>query len=1433
MAQEGNKYADKIFSEHPIALWPLDEQAYYLSQIDDTERNFTNWSDTGAATWSTIAVVLPNDASPFDDDYYSAFKKDSSATGTMELVSPNLFSTTDVSAEIPNFTINLFMYFKPVYVNWIRYGIRYNSALAVPQEIISAQIPAPTAASWVNLNQTYNLPSSWSGSIKFFIQINMDDSTGDATAREFIMNGLSVGQGSEPTAYESLGVNPVALPAELNLAAFLGVPADQYGLSSEVGYYLVRNNALLARNDGLPIIYGTDHSTKIYDTVYGFPSLVFPGKGMLHEKGRNKYYTLEAWMKIDPLTTTAHKVIGPLDSNDGVYVKEGFMTLVIGDEIGSYCASEWYRPMLLHVVLKEANATVMVNGEEVISIPLNRRSVELPTLRDWWGVYSYQEVGAFTIDTISIFPYIVSNAVAKRRFVYGLGTPNPQSIDAAFYGTSTEIEFSTAEYNNSVIYPDIARWDAGYFNNLTATKDYLAVPSYSLPRISLAGRDVQEWYDNNYTINTSEYPDGNHPRFVSLRPNQVTRTNLVTNPSFEANTAGWAAGSNATITRVTSQAYVGTASLQLTKGGTGGGNAYALTNITGKPRTTYTFSAWVRCASGTVAGAQVILTDGNTNVGTTVTATTTWTKVSVTMTPATGFTVGGAYFTLDPAAINTTVFFDGAIIEEGASTGDYFDGSYISPTIKPIGTQSWTGTAHASTSTVTTWNPTGINYQDPAYLNFPSLNVLNDQVTAVYGVFQTESSIATDRPLISFVNVVNGDRFDIVSNVDEITYRLNSTDLYTEVITLGTEFVVGVNFDEAGLNFGYDVSRFFSSPSSVQVFIGGDGTTTYEGKIYTVGFANANNYKYVQSYFYGTGLAGRGLINPDFYDIMLDHIASYTLVPEYEYGHLFLDIAVAAEWEEYFPLSYFASYVIDEDGNSVYDLDMLQINMSYTSIISTDIWNYYDLQQAYATYALLNAGPFANYFNLEKQNTTGDTIDVSNSAIQTYITFQPIASGANAPLSEFTYGKALSGTLVIDADAENTGVEPARAYDTIYAFRDNTVVFPPKSKNFEDYAMVVHLIIKQRSTLKNPLRVKRFEITSKNFNYNAANGSNDNRTQVGTKFGKKLFPQSNVYGGAIDHKWNNPYMIYKASTPYLYTTKYSGVKVANETYVATPMPTQNEVFIPINESGAFQYKVAAVQLMIRPDFLSETAETKIMEIRHRDGTLAFTATKQGDFANIKAYKRSEAVYVDGGSPSTPSYLGDFNGGVSDSYYTQYMNVTTGMSPIVGLVSDEYTLVHGTEFYQNGRFVSNPLLKFGEWTAIGMSLPTELSFDEYQDGGIALFGGFVFNNISYYQSDGLGIESTIISRTWQGTIDDQVPAQPAPPNIWSRWTGDDWEYIYVLGTDIDFSSTPEDIFNAYMGTNSLIIDDGNRIDMRQKEVKLITSATWSNYADKPA
>lgn len=1259
MSSSSNQYADRVFAEHPISLWSLDENAYYISLIDDNDRLFSTWTKTNCT--SSNSPTLPESSSPFDSNIYSSIIANTSSPVVVRAESAGLFSSANVSPDLKTFCVNFFLYQKPDFINWFKVGYSYLDSGSVYHEVLSDEIPPPALASWLNFNNVYTIPTSWTGDIKLIIQVSFSNSSGgDASSRTLIMNGLSVGQDSQTTCYESLGNQLVTIPDSIGLVGMFGISADQYGMLSDNGYYLARNNRLLAHNDGFPIIYGTTHSTKIDSSDVNLPSFVFPGKGMLNEIGRNKQYSFEMWLKIDPSTSVAKRIVGPVASNDGIYVKEGFITLVVGDEIGSHCVSEWYRPMLIHVIMKENNITMLINGEQVIDIPFDKKTISLPSANDWWGIYSYPSVYIFNVDCIGIYPYIVSNLVAKRRFVYGQGTPSIQSIDNGFQGTSTTIDFSTAQYNSNIIYPDVARWDAGYFNNLNATKDYLSVPNYILPVIDLGGRNVQEWYNDNYVVNTLDYPDGDHPKFITFRP-----------------------------------------------------------NIT--------------------------------------------------------YDING-----DPVS----------------------------------------------------WSTSGNNYTSQSYLNFPSLNILNDSLSAVYGIFEVEDDIADIRTLMSFVNITNGDTFDIQVQSDNINYYINSSLIYTETITLGIENLVGLNLELAGVNFGYEVARFFSSPSAVQLYIGGNGNNTFEGKIYIVGFCNQTNYEEISDRFQSNGIAIK-----DDYELLIDHLASYTLIPEYEYSKLFLDISVSSEWEEYFPLTYFASYVKDNNGNLLYDLDMLQMNLGYSSVESTVVWTYEDLKDDFVSqdYQDLLDADYSNYFNLKKNNTAGNTVSVINSSLKSYITFQSLASGANAPLSSFLYTKELSDLPVIDPDLENSLVAPDKAYNTKFVFKDDVIVYPPKSKNFEDYALVAHFQINQRSILKNPLKIKSFEITSKNFNYTSLTDQESQRPYVGTKFGTKIYPQIDTFG-EIDYKDKNPFLTYKTNTPYIYTTKKSGIRTINKTSIQNPVTVkQYKNLIPVNSNASYDFKVAAIKFSLIGNLSDEEDQIPFLEIKHKGGIITLILNKTASETDIKAYNKSDLTFINGGDaetedtgPSLNSFTDDWDGEYSNSLYTLTVNVT------IGSLNQEnttipYTEFTGLSFYQNGRYVRTPSIRNDEWNDVSILFTDELDFSEYSDGSISLYGGFTFNNISYYLSDGLGVKTDLTIRTWENVLNYE-----SVPRLWSFWSADSktWQDVYVLGQSSSYVGTPTDIYQAYTGTNRNIFDDGYGMQLEQSETSIFSDVSWNIYTDKP-
>jgi hypothetical protein len=232
-----------------------------------------------------------------------------------------------------------------------------------------------------------------------------------------------MGQLCEEYQAESLGKQQIALPSSINLDVDGAVTADAYGISDKNGYYIVANNNLVARHGSIPLVFGSSGSVELipheeiittqswqqteteawqywqendsWQSLKDFdqsefiisarPSIIFPGCGFLNEAGRNQNYTVECWLNIDSNATTPKRIFGPINSTDGLYVENAFLTLVIGNNFVSHYVGEWFRPMLVHIRLIKDSATLLVNGEEVGELSFITKDLILPeefTLND-------------------------------------------------------------------------------------------------------------------------------------------------------------------------------------------------------------------------------------------------------------------------------------------------------------------------------------------------------------------------------------------------------------------------------------------------------------------------------------------------------------------------------------------------------------------------------------------------------------------------------------------------------------------------------------------------------------------------------------------------------------------------------------------------------------------------------------------------------------------------------------------------------------------------------------------------------------------------------------------------------------------------------------------------------------------------------------------
>lgn len=345
MSVVSNIYAAKLYSEHPISIWPLDDDVSYISLITDEQRLFeanppyAGWSITGGS--ANDSLTIPEDPSPFQtSQIYSGISGNVPVSnGTaIEAVSPDLFLFNDCSTDLETFCISMYVYNPSIYIQEYEFGYEYYDNDTSSWVEVLTTVPAPGREEWVHLQDTFVI-QEFDADYCHLIFRAIVDTGGVSGDYDFILNGITVGQWSEIFTSSSLGAIKQASPVSSGLSLD-AVSAEQYGVLSDNAYYLVEDGKLLAKNSGIPMIFGSENVTRLYHPSDNSPSLIFPNKNMFTEEGKYKDFTLEFWARLRPITKESRKIIGPIDTDDGIYVTEGFISLVIGKKFVSHNVSE-------------------------------------------------------------------------------------------------------------------------------------------------------------------------------------------------------------------------------------------------------------------------------------------------------------------------------------------------------------------------------------------------------------------------------------------------------------------------------------------------------------------------------------------------------------------------------------------------------------------------------------------------------------------------------------------------------------------------------------------------------------------------------------------------------------------------------------------------------------------------------------------------------------------------------------------------------------------------------------------------------------------------------------------------------------------------------------------------------------------------------------
>ena len=652
--------------------------------------------------------------------------------------------------------------------------------------------------------------------------------------------------------------------------------------------------------------------------------------------------------------------------------------------------------------------------------------------------------------------------------------------------------------------------------------------------------------------------------------------------------------------------------------------------------------------------------------------------------------------------------------------------------------------------------------------------------------------------MFKIYNELNGDYFAIIKNADEIKYYLyyNGTEQIlkeTESIVIDEKFAVGINIPRLSNSFGSNISYFFGNQGSTKVYVGGDNSGSYQftGKIYSVGFSTDFNSNKILNNFDLDGIAifddlnVSGSPEPENANSLLDHTASYTLIPLEAYDTYFLDIGVSGYWEDYMPLSYFAQFVKNSEGADYYDLDFLQFNIGYPApsslkeLETTSSWTYSELKREYSHPIVKNYSQldnslltgWQNYTDLLEKSIKFYEYDTEEASIRSFVTFQYIEDGANLLQSNFIAEEPLSESGVIDLD--NYSNWRTTKFNVI----DNTIIYPKKTVDFNDLAIVYNLEFNVRGILTKPLSLRKLDLSSQALSSNSFN-------PIGTRFGVNLFPYKKA-GIYFDYKSKNPFSIYKGTTPYLYLNRSSGIQVRGD----FDQGISRGISMPVNAGLAPEYSVSAIQMWLRYDKdLFPGLGQELFEVDYLQDVIKFyfvADAENGNRAKIYAKKQS-----------------------------------TGES------FDDLT------YYWNGILVKEPIVTAEEWGVLGITFDTPLLFNAYL-GSLNLIGPVVFNNIAYYQANNLQTVQSTSIRPW---IDIKIDYSTDPDinYSWSDWWGPSpgdgslsWLGVLVTGTFALYGVNPSDVYKTYLGTNKIIFDDNEGLLVQDDKMLIYSNLSWQS------
>jgi len=262
-----NLYASRVYAEHPVALWAMDEPSYFVSLISQEEKEITtSYWDFDNAVSSSAQFTLSG--YPFDDlDVNKIYLATASAATTEFTVSlSSSVSYIELDPNKGSICASNYIYIpEQTFISYVDIGF------IIDGQESSTRYSSLKTNNWEKISHTEPRDGE---SFSIFIRVVYDPDVDATEAKSSVyFNGVSLGQWSESYNSISTGVpvsDLVTIPVEISsLIDFPGeiksTIIDPYGFNDTLdnGYVISVNNSLFAKLSSIPMVYGSSGNIKL------------------------------------------------------------------------------------------------------------------------------------------------------------------------------------------------------------------------------------------------------------------------------------------------------------------------------------------------------------------------------------------------------------------------------------------------------------------------------------------------------------------------------------------------------------------------------------------------------------------------------------------------------------------------------------------------------------------------------------------------------------------------------------------------------------------------------------------------------------------------------------------------------------------------------------------------------------------------------------------------------------------------------------------------------------------------------------------------------------------------------------------------------------------------------------------------------------------